>query len=207
MECLILSKLSFLQFYALQAIVALTLLFSITNPSSAARLVPQSKASNTDYVKTSCEVTMYPDICYQTLSAYASTIQTSPRELANTALSISLNGAQSTSTLVLKLSKEHGLTRGEAVAIADCVETMSDSVDELRQSMAEMKDLKGPEFQMKMSNIQTWVSAALTNEDTCMDGIEAKAVNGKIKDTIRSNIARVAHLTSNALAFINRLSY
>ncbi|KAE8655272.1 putative 21 kDa protein precursor [Hibiscus syriacus] len=84
---------------------------------------------------------------------------------------------------------------------------MSDSVDELHQSMAEMKSLQGPEFQMKMSNIQTWVSAALTNEDTCMDGIEAKTINGKIKDNIRSNIARVAHLTSNALAFINKLSY
>ncbi|KAE8672535.1 21 kDa protein [Hibiscus syriacus] len=192
---------------ALQATFALALFLCITNPSSAARLEPQSKTSNTDFVKTSCEVTMYPDICYQSLSAYASTIQTSPRELANTALSVSLNNAQSTSTLVLRLSKEHGLTRGETVVIADCVETMRDSVDELHQSMAEMKGLEGPEFQMKMSNIQTWVSAALTDEDTCMDGIEAKAINGKIKDTIRSNIARVAHLTSNALAFIDSLSH
>ncbi|XWS60079.1 hypothetical protein CRYUN_Cryun07bG0003400 [Craigia yunnanensis] len=84
---------------------------------------------------------------------------------------------------------------------------MRDSVDKLHQSMAAMKDLQGPDFGMKMSNIQTWVSAALTNEDTCMDGIEGKAMNGKIRDTIRSNIARVAQLTSNALAFINRLSY
>ncbi|KAE8672533.1 21 kDa protein [Hibiscus syriacus] len=152
MEYLTVSKLSFFHFYALQATVSLALFLCITNPSSAARLEPQSKTSNTDFVKTSCEVTMYPDICYQSLSAYASTIQTSPRELANTALSVSVNNAQSTSTL-------------------------------------------------------TWVSAALTDEDTCMDGIEAKAINGKIKDTIRSNIARVAHLTSNALAFINSLSH
>ncbi|KAK8576449.1 hypothetical protein V6N13_032371 [Hibiscus sabdariffa] len=207
MESLTLPKLSFLQFYAHQATLALTFFFCITSPSLAARLEPQAKGSDTEFVKTSCKVTMYPDICYQSLSAYASSIQTNPRELANTALSVTLNSAQSTSTLVLKLSKEHRLTRGEAAAIADCVETMSDSVDELQRSMAEMKDLKGPEFQMKMSNIQTWVSAALTNEDTCMDGIEAKAVNGKMKDSIRSSIARVAHLTSNALAFINRLSY
>ena len=73
--------------------------------------------------------------------------------------------------------------------------------------MTAMKDLQGPDFEMKISNIQTWVSAALTNEDTCMDGIEGEAKNGKIRDTIRINIARVAQLTSNALALINRLSY
>ncbi|WRX16964.1 Pectinesterase inhibitor domain - like 10 [Theobroma cacao] len=132
---------------------------------------------------------MYPEICYKTLLAYASTIQTSPRELANAALSVSLNEP------------------GEAIAVADCVETMRDSVDELHQSNAAMKDLQGPDFEMKMRNIQTWVSAALINEDTCMDGIGGKAMNDKIKDTIWSNIARVAQLTSNALAFINELSY
>ncbi|XVF11174.1 hypothetical protein REPUB_Repub08aG0003300 [Reevesia pubescens] len=206
MESLSFSKLSYFKFHSLRA-TSITLTFlCITNPSLAARLEPQSR-SNVEFVKTSCKVTMYPETCYQTLSAYASTIQTSPRELANAALSVSLKGAQSTSNLVLKLSKEHGLKPGEAVAIADCVETMRDSVDELHQSVAAMKDLQGSDFEMKISNIQTWVSAALTNEDTCMDGIEGKGMNGKIKDTIRSNIARVAQLTSNALAFINRLSY
>ncbi|XVF49340.1 hypothetical protein PTKIN_Ptkin04bG0003700 [Pterospermum kingtungense] len=80
----------------------------------------------------------------QTLSADASTIQMSPKALANAALSVSLNSAQSTSNLVLKLSKSHGLNLGEAVPITDCVETMRDSVDELHQSIAEMKDLDGP---------------------------------------------------------------
>ncbi|KAK8485612.1 hypothetical protein V6N11_008475 [Hibiscus sabdariffa] len=126
MESLTLPKLSFLQFYAHQATLALTFFFCITSPSLAARLEPQAKGSDTEFVKTSCKVTMYPDICYQSLSAYASSIQTNPRELANTALSVTLNSAQSTSTLVLKLSKEHRLTRGEAAAIADCVETMSE---------------------------------------------------------------------------------
>ena len=122
MESLTVSKLSYFQFHALAATVTLTF-FCIKIPSLAARLEPQSR-SNVDFVKTSCKVTMYPELCYQTLSAYASTIQTSPRELANAALSVSLNGAQSTSTLVLKLSKEHGVKPGEAIAIRDCVETM-----------------------------------------------------------------------------------
>ncbi|KAJ0100403.1 hypothetical protein Patl1_19922 [Pistacia atlantica] len=99
----------------------------------------------------------------------SSTIKTNPRELANAALSVSLKEVQSTSALVQKLSKGRDFRPREAGAIRDCVETIKDSVDDLQQSLAAIKDLKGPEFEWKMSDIITWVSAALTNEDTCME--------------------------------------
>lgn len=148
---------------------------------------------------------MYPDLCDKTLSSYGSTIQTNPRALANAALSVSLNEGKSISALVLKLSKELELRPREAGAVKDCVENMRDSVDELQQSLQAMKDRKGPVFEFKISNLQTWVSAALTNEDTCMDNFEGNGMNGKFKDTIRECIIRVSQLTSNALALINQL--
>ncbi|KAJ4706204.1 putative 21 kDa protein [Melia azedarach] len=163
----------------------------------------KSNSDADDFVKSSCGVTLYPDLCYETLSAYASTIQTSPRELANAALNVSLNEAKNTSALVLKLSRERELRPREAGAVKDCVENMRESVEELRQSLQAMKDLEGPEFEFQMSNIQTWVSAALTNEDTCTDNFQGKAMNGNVKDTIRTSIVRVSQLTSNALALIN----
>ncbi|KAJ0098885.1 hypothetical protein Patl1_19918 [Pistacia atlantica] len=150
---------------------------------------------------------MYPNISYKTLSSYAGTIKTNPRELANAALSVSLKEVQSTSALVQKFSKGRDLRPREAGAIRDCVETIKDSVDDLQQSLAAIKDLKGPEFEWKMSDILTWVSAALTNEDTCMDNFEGNGMNVKIKDTVRGCIVRVSQLTSNALAFINKLKY
>ncbi|OAY48156.1 21 kDa protein [Manihot esculenta] len=178
--------------------------FCITN-SWAARFEPHLLESNDDFIKTSCEVTRYPDLCYQVLSPYASTIQDDHTQLANAALNVTLQTAESTSNMVLNLLKAHNQMPKEAGAIRDCVENMKDSVDELQQSLVAMKDLEGPDFEMKMSNIQTWVSAALTDEDTCMDGFEGNAMNGKVKETIRSYIERVSQLTSNALALINKL--
>lgn len=166
----------------------------------------KSNSSSTEFIKTSCRVTLYPDLCYNTLSSYASTIQTNPTELANAALSVSLNEAKSTSALVLKLSKGLELRPREASAMKDCVENTRDSVDELQQSLQAMKDLKGPEFEFKINDLQTWVSAALTNEDTCMDNFEGNGMNGKVKDTIRGRIVRVSQLISNALALINQLN-
>ncbi|KAI9161319.1 hypothetical protein LWI28_016312 [Acer negundo] len=190
----------------------ITLLYFCTIATTlclAARLPEQrmSKSNTSDFIKTSCGVTRYPDICYETLSSYARTIQTSPKELANAALSVSLKEAQSTSASVLKLSKGHDLRPREAGAVKDCVENMRDSIDELQQSLIAMKDLHylGPEFELQMSNVMTWVSAALTNEDTCMDNFEGNGFNGEVKSTVRGYIIRVSQLTSNALALINQL--
>lgn len=54
-----------------------------------------------------------------------------------------------------------------------------------------------------MSNAETWVSAALTNEDTCLDGFEG--VESKVKSDVKRKIRNMARVTSNALYMINRL--
>ncbi|MBA0683441.1 hypothetical protein Goari_025101, partial [Gossypium aridum] len=55
----------------------------------------------------------------------------------------------------------------------------------------------------QVSAPQTWVSVALTNKDTCMDGFSSRAMNGYVKMMVRKRIVKIAHLTSNALALIN----
>lgn len=82
----------------------------------------------------------------------------------------------------------------------DCLEELSDSVDELRRSIGEMGHIKASNFQLTMNDIQTWVSAALTDETTCSDGFVKNTANGKV---VRSRILKIAHLTSNALALLN----
>ncbi|KAJ8771495.1 hypothetical protein K2173_026672 [Erythroxylum novogranatense] len=174
--------------------VSLTIFFA-SQPCLAQTSETHSNSSN-DFIRTACG----------SLSAYAQSIKTDPFQLANVALSVTMKEAQNTSTTVTKLLLEsQNLTTKETNAIRDCVENMKGSVSELKQSLVAMEDLKGPDFEMQISNIQTWVSAALTNEDTCMDGFEGKAMNGKIKDTLSNFIEKVAQLTSNALALINKL--
>lgn len=89
----------------------------------------------------------------------------------------------------------------------DCVEELSESVDELRDSIGEMNKFnKGRNYNFKImiNDIQTWVSAALTDENTCSDGFLGHTMNGKLKAVVRSQIVNVAQLTSNALALINK---
>ncbi|KAH6755691.1 Plant invertase/pectin methylesterase inhibitor superfamily protein [Perilla frutescens var. hirtella] len=161
-------------------------------------------STSTEFIKTSCSATTYPTLCYSSLSSHASAIKQNPKLLASAALTVSLKTAVSTSADMVKLSHTAGMMPREVSAMQDCVEELSDTVDQLRNSMAEMKQLKGgSNFALLINDVQTWVSAALTDEDTCMDGFDGKFMNGGVKTAVRGNILNVAHLTSNALALIN----
>ncbi|CAK9135164.1 unnamed protein product [Ilex paraguariensis] len=166
----------------------------------------ESAAVATNFIKASCRTTQYPAVCVQSLSTYAATIQRSPKQLVQTALSVSLDTAQSMKTFVTRLTKFKGLKKREYAAIKDCLEEMSDNVDRISKSVKELKNMgstKGPEFQWHMSNVETWVSAALTDENTCTDGFAGKALNGRIQVSIKARVTNLGKVTSNALALVN----
>ncbi|KAH6754734.1 Plant invertase/pectin methylesterase inhibitor superfamily protein [Perilla frutescens var. hirtella] len=185
----------------LKTIVSLLILLSLTCSGCEARALGGS--TSTEFIRTSCSATAYPALCYSSLSSHASAIQQNPKLLANAALTVSLDTAVSTSADMVKLSHTAGMTPREISAMRDCVEELSDSVEQIRKSMAEMKQVKGSNFALMINDVQTWVSAALTDEDTCMDGFAGNIMNGGVKTAVRGKIVNVAHMTSNALALIN----
>ncbi|KAH6761225.1 Plant invertase/pectin methylesterase inhibitor superfamily protein [Perilla frutescens var. frutescens] len=186
----------------LKPLASLLIILSLIYSGFAAR--DMGRSTSTEFIKTSCSATTYPTLCYSSLSSHASAIKQNPKLLASAALTVSLKTAVSTSADMVKLSHTAGMTPREVSTMQDCVVELSDTVDQLRNSMAEMKQLKGgSNFALLINDVQTWVSAALTDEDTCMDGFDGKFMNGGVKTAVRGNIVNVAHLTSNALALIN----
>lgn len=86
---------------------------------------------------------------------------------------------------------------------------MSDTIDRISKSVKELKNMgsaRGKDFEWHMSNIETWISAALTDENTCGDGFAGKTFNGRIKASVRARVTHVAQVTSNALALINQFA-
>ncbi|CAI0404428.1 unnamed protein product [Linum tenue] len=182
----------------LAAVVAISLLAS---PSSASRRSLSGATTNTEFIRTSCSATTYPQLCYNSLSAHATKIQTSARLLASTALDVALSSAKTTSDAMIKLQQSHGLSPRQSAAMLDCVEELGDSVDQIRQSIDEMAGARGAgrspaDFQMMISDVQT-------DESTCNDGFAGKEMAGETKTVVRGKIETIAHLTSNALALIN----
>ncbi|XP_022756409.1 pectinesterase inhibitor 3-like [Durio zibethinus] len=153
-----------------------------------------------DLVRSSCVHASYPSLCLRTLSSYSGPANT-PRDLAQAAVKVSLSRARKASNYLT--TSVTGKSKRERVALSDCVEQIAESVEELSKTLRELKHLRGETFELQMSNAQTWVSAALTNEDTCLDGFEG--VDEKVKSDLKRKIRNVAKVTSNALYMINRL--
>ncbi|KAJ4774447.1 hypothetical protein LUZ62_058704 [Rhynchospora pubera] len=168
-----------------------------------ARMLPETKTS-TEFIKTSCNTTSYLDLCFSTLSSYASKIQTNPLNLASTALSVSLSSAQSTTAVLTNISAAHSMDPHDKEALHDCMDTLGDAVDDLRQSAETMSHLGGEKMGYQINSIQTWVSAALTDDNTCMDGFRTSGED--VRKDVRRHVLNVARLTSNALDLINGLS-
>ncbi|XVF10776.1 hypothetical protein REPUB_Repub07fG0212200 [Reevesia pubescens] len=168
-----------------------------------------SNSSPINYIVASCKATRYPALCVECLSGYASVIRQNEQHLTQTALSVSLSRAQSATAFVAKMTRVRGIKPRERQAVKDCIENLGDSVDRLSQSVKELSHMRravGQDFMWHMSNVQTWVSAALTGENTCLDGFSGGVMDVNIKVAIRRRVVHVAQVTSNALALVNRFA-
>ncbi|XP_068635033.1 21 kDa protein-like [Aristolochia californica] len=177
------------------------LLLTVAAAAASAGGAPRG-AGTTDFIKSSCRATRYPALCVDSLSVYAPAIKRSRRQLAQAALAVSLVRVRSTAAFMTKTSKGSGMRARDRAALKDCVETMGDSVDWLSKSMKELGQvgLRGS-FKLHVSNVEVWVSAALTDENTCVDGFAG--VHDTVRATVRAKIVNVAQVTSNALALVH----
>lgn len=180
--------------------------FLITITIATLKSVHTTTTTNTEFVKSSCTFTTYQRLCFASLSTQATLIQTSPKLMAHAALNITLASAKATSAMMVRLSSNVRLKPREVSAMRDCVEELGDTLEELRKSIGEMGQLSGSNYEVYINDIQTWVSAALTDENTCTDGFEGDEMNGKVKVFVRGRILVIAQLTSNALALINHFA-
>ncbi|XP_008802489.1 21 kDa protein-like [Phoenix dactylifera] len=173
---------------------------------AAATVAPASCGGNsTEFIRTCCGATRYPRLCFNSMAGYASTVQGSPVQVAQLATNLTLDRIGGAALQVAVLRR--GASGREAAALSDCSEALADAADQARRTAAELAGLAaavGPEVTWRVSNAQTWMSAALTNEETCTDGFDGVGPC-PIKAEVCRRVGRVKHFTSNALALVNNL--
>lgn len=181
--------------------LTLTTLFLSLFLTSPTLLTFASQSKPQDLVQSSCVHARYPRVCLRTLSNFPGPANT-PLDVARAALRVSLAHTRRASKFL------HALSRGGAAAMSkrqrsalhDCTEQINDSVEQLRRSLHELQHLRSETFRWQMSNAQTWVSAALTDGDTCLDGFA-----GNARPDVKRRVTDSAKVTSNALFMINML--
>lgn len=123
-------------------------------------------------------------------TTHAAAVARNPRRLAHAALAASAARAREASSYVSRLSSGN---RGKSPridvsnAFQDCT-----SVDRLQRSVEEMSRLGRAEsaaYAVHLSNVKTWVSSALTDQDMCIDSL--RRASGGPAEAVRRKVAGV----------------
>ncbi|KAI9108215.1 hypothetical protein K1719_020698 [Acacia pycnantha] len=198
-------------------VILLLSLFSIEALAkpSLKRPHPRYDPQTIAYVKASCKTTLYPDLCLRYLYKFANSSSQSPEQLTHVALSVSLSRTLQTRDYLQQVAKQFEALKNSNIprdyfVLQDCLKQIGDSVDELGHSIRELERLnKIPSTSINddvlwhISNVETWVSTALTDASTCVDYFPGHRMS-KMKAAIRGQVLNVQQITSNALALFHR---
>ncbi|KAJ0726752.1 putative pectinesterase [Helianthus annuus] len=134
-------------------------------------------------IKAVCASTLYPDTCYSSLSSLVNSTRIQPDELLRLSVLVAVN----------ELSKAS--TRPE---LKNCSELLDLAVDHLNDTLSSATDVDLKSLGGLFDDLMTWLSAAGTYPQTCIDSIQDNVVGGYLQKS--------SELISNSLAIIKRFS-
>ncbi|XP_076951956.1 pectinesterase inhibitor 9-like [Bidens hawaiensis] len=184
----------------------LVLFFPIFGFSNVAESVSRERV----YLESQCRSAMYHDLCVRTLLPYMNkNTVPSPQRLAQISLASCLSKARVTKTYVDMVAKKLNKTGKlqEYQALEECIHQIDNGVDQITQSFKELQRMgtDGDEnFAWHESNVQSWVSAALTDITTCIDGIQGNGIGRREKAMINARFLNMKQLASNSLMMFTR---
>ncbi|XP_074563911.1 pectinesterase inhibitor 9-like [Curcuma longa] len=190
----------------------------IRTPLGASELPRSARKNATEFIRSRCGATQYPGLCYTSLAGYSSAVQQNPAQLARLSANVTLSRIAVLMARVAVLARAcHPRNASapacpEAAALRDCAETLGYASDLTRKTEGELRELvEGPaagpaDASWRVSNAQTWLSAVLTDEETCADGFEEVASGSLTKADVSWRLRRLKQYTINALALVNNLA-
>uniref|UniRef100_A0A0D9VLW3 Pectinesterase n=1 Tax=Leersia perrieri TaxID=77586 RepID=A0A0D9VLW3_9ORYZ len=134
-----------------------------------------------------CVATPYPRACETALSSTAAR-----RDPFAASVQFAMAWAASARVLARDLSSTP--PRRATSGMDDCAELLDISLDQLRDALAGAADADS-------AGVTTWLSAALTNQGTCRDGLAAAAAHAPPgRDAVRARVAALEQFIGTALA-------
>ncbi|XP_004240956.1 probable pectinesterase/pectinesterase inhibitor 34 [Solanum lycopersicum] len=176
---------------AISAAVVVTVRSTTKTGATVTHIKPSQAISRT------CSRTRFKTLCLNSLHEFPGALTASDAELVHISVNATLQRfgrafymASDINSLVMD---KH--TRS---AYESCIELLEDSVYLLSRSLTSVAPGAGESPPGNNNDVQTWLSAALTNQDTCTEGFAD--VRGNVKDQMATNLKDLSQLVSNCLA-------
>ncbi|GAB4860728.1 hypothetical protein Ancab_035891 [Ancistrocladus abbreviatus] len=202
-------------------VISLTLLLTLIVASLLAALIYHSETEDEDSelssnilsesIKAVCSVTQHPDSCFTDISSCSINPESKPDPVFIFSLSLEVaitrisNLSSLPKTLIPRVNDPQIVS-----ALRDCQDLFSDAFDRLNQSKSAVllvgEDGKKRESflddESKMNDLKTWISAAMTDEQTCLDGLEETGSSTMVVDQVKAAVQKSSVSLSNNLAIL-----
>uniref|UniRef100_A0A7N2R440 pectinesterase n=1 Tax=Quercus lobata TaxID=97700 RepID=A0A7N2R440_QUELO len=154
-------------------------------------------------LKNSRSSTLYPDLCYSAIATVpgATAQLASKKDVIEKSLNLTTQAVEQNFKAIKKLKKTKHLTKREKVDLNDCLETIDETLDELRDAV---KDLHLYPTKKSLSqhadDLKTLISSAITNQETCLDGFSHDDADKHIRQALLAGQAMIKNMTDTDIA-------
>ncbi|KAK9098915.1 hypothetical protein Syun_025960 [Stephania yunnanensis] len=173
-----------------------------------------NNASNNDSpslssgIRAICSNTLYPDSCFSSLSSVETkSNKFDPEEIFKLSLEIAQKELSKISSIPDKLMDRIN-DKSVKLALKDCKTLFEDALDELNTSIASTQashsKSKSLTSWLKIDDIKTWLSSALTDLETCLDGL-AEQNSSNVLPEMKTWLRNSTEYTSNSLAIVRNI--
>ncbi|KAE9587460.1 hypothetical protein Lal_00031853 [Lupinus albus] len=192
---MIIISISAILFLTFTISLTLTALIHRTNTES-----PHQPSNSATTIKAVCNITRYPNSCFSSIissSSFSQNHTTDPLAILNISLRVAFNEVTALASSLVAMNDGH------APAVDDCKDQIDDAVSRLGDSVSAMSSGGNVLSDGEISDIQTWVSAAVTDQETCRDGLEEmRSVDG---EEVKKMMQKSSEYISNSLAIVSHL--
>ncbi|XP_062030397.1 pectinesterase 3 [Rosa rugosa] len=152
---------------------------------------PSLSSSAESTIKIVCNVTRYPESCFTSISSLNSSPKPDPESILKLSLQVSISELSHLSSVLKTMNSD--------AAIRDCLDQVEDALSQLNDSVSAMVVGKAL-TEAKVKDVQTWISSAVTDQETCLDGLEEMGSAGV--DDVKKKMKKSMDFTSNSLAIV-----
>ncbi|WOL09395.1 hypothetical protein Cni_G18148 [Canna indica] len=191
-----------ISFLVLVAVVVGIVVSTGKHESDDDRSSDNAAASFSSSIKLLCDRALHPDECRSSLNqAAANATALDPTKIFQLAVQIAIDELAKVPAVFGNLASNKSLDNFTAAALAECSELTLLAVESLDETLSATNNLTSTDT---IGDLKTWMSAAITDQSTCIDDMER--ASPAVKATVVEPLANSSIFSSNALAIFNEVS-
>lgn len=186
-------------FLLLSALIFFSTTWALNSSSSSSSSSTTSLKTTHFYsIRSFCKTTPYPDVCFDSLKLSIS-INISPNIITYLlhTLQIAISESEKLSNLFFDASWHFNIIEKQRGTIQDCKELHQITLSSLQRSVSRISAAD----RRKLADARAYLSAALTNKNTCLEGLDS--ASGPLKPVLVNSIIDTYKHVSNSLSILS----